>query len=382
MVNRNVVVVAVAAVLILAAVGAILLIPSAKAKEITIVAQVNSEGSAIFLKDGITIDDESADFGGLVLATPGISSIQHMMLMKFAKDNGYNFAHAPADRNNLDSDTIYWIEVSPINMKAALEEGEIDGGIAWEPYCSQIACDDVGWIYKWSSELSPGHPCCVIAVESEFLASNHEAVVRFLAGHILATNWIIETTNDPGSENYTKMVEMASDFAHVSEETVKSSLESVRYAYEMEEEWKAALEEVVATYTELGLFANSLSDIGYNSPASFIDHLVNNTYLNEALERLEGDDITSTSELIDVRVGWLNGDIHQLARLVGMNKTVGEGYGFDGSIFEACGINVISGDGNPYANGGAVMDAFFAGAIDIGYLGSPPAILRTVNGAL
>ena len=47
------------------------------------------------------------------------------------------------------------------------------------------------------------------------------------------------------------------------------------------------------------------------------------------------------------------------------------------TLFQDYGVNVTS--PAPYANGGAVMNAFAAGNIDIGFFGCAPAILLSIN---
>jgi NitT/TauT family transport system substrate-binding protein len=55
--------------------------------DIRIVAQVNVEGSAIIVSNDIL---SIADLDGKTIATPGPGSIQHLMLLAFAKANGFN----------------------------------------------------------------------------------------------------------------------------------------------------------------------------------------------------------------------------------------------------------------------------------------------------
>ena len=85
--------------------------------------------------------------------------------------------------------------------------------------------------------------------------------------------------------------------------------------------------------------------------------------------------VTPLPEVATVRVGWLTGDLHQLAYFVAKNGTVGGGKSF----FEKYNLNVTDAAPGGYAAGGYVMDAFAAGAVDIGYLGSPPAITKHLN---
>ncbi len=51
-----------------------------------IISQVNSVGSAIFVNPSITTLD---DFDGKTIATPGPSSIQHLMFLDYFKSNGF-----------------------------------------------------------------------------------------------------------------------------------------------------------------------------------------------------------------------------------------------------------------------------------------------------
>ena len=373
MVNVKIVALLIVAIVVIAGASLLLVQPYEK-QEVTIIAQVNSEGSAIFVEDGIT---DVSQFGGNVFATPGPASIQHMMLMNYVLDNGLKWASAPSEGVAKQSDTVYWVRVAPTNMNKTMADGTINGGIAWEPYNSEIVAAGNANIYKWSDELVAAHPCCVLAVNSKFLKENPRTVERYLAAHILATQWIVDTFEGGPSANYTLLLEMGADFAGIPESVVEDSLGHVTFNYTMDAVWKQALEEVVQTYSDLGQFDRTLTSMGYNNSAEFVEEFVDVKPLQNAMSL---QPLVEGSALEDVRVGWLAGDIHQLARLVGMNETVGQNFGFgDRTIFEAHGINVIGGDGNPYANGGFVMDAFFNKAIDIGYLGAPPAVLKTVN---
>jgi len=76
-----------------------------------------------------------------------------------------------------------------------------------------------------------------------------------------------------------------------------------------------------------------------------------------------------------VRVGWLTGDLHQLAYFVAKNTEAGGGKSF----FEKYNINVTDALPGGYFAGGSEMDAFAKGEVDIGYLGSPPAITKHLN---
>ena len=70
-----------------------------------------------------------------------------------------------------------------------------------------------------------------------------------------------------------------------------------------------------------------------------------------------------------MRVGQLNGDLHQLALVVAMSPLAGEN---GESMLEQLNINAVS--TTKYAAGGNIMSAFIGGELDIAYVGSPPVI--------
>lgn len=67
-----------------------------------------------------------------------------------------------------------------------------------------------------------------------------------------------------------------------------------------------------------------------------------------------------------VRIGYLRGDLHQLAFFVASEK----------EWYEEEGVDVSA---SFYSNGVEEMDAFTSGSIDIGYLGIAPALLKRIN---
>ena len=68
----------------------------------------------------------------------------------------------------------------------------------------------------------------------------------------------------------------------------------------------------------------------------------------------------------DVRIGYLNKDLHQLALRVAVVN----------GLFEKEGLTVQLAE---YGNGAYEMDGFLAGEIDMGYLGAAPALVKRIN---
>jgi NitT/TauT family transport system substrate-binding protein len=125
-----------------------------------------------------------------------------------------------------------------------------------------------------------------------------------------------------------------------------------------------------ADFTEMFIDLNQTSLGSYDSIDDFVTDFVNDTMITAALSVQPSDEVLGTIDL-----GFLAGDLHQFARVVAMNSTVGGGK----TLYETYGLNVVAANPAGYLNGGAVMDAFAGGAIDVGYLGAPPAILKKLN---
>jgi NitT/TauT family transport system substrate-binding protein len=68
----------------------------------------------------------------------------------------------------------------------------------------------------------------------------------------------------------------------------------------------------------------------------------------------------------DVRIGYLEKDLHQLAFRVALVN----------GWYEEAGLTV---ELKPYGNGGLEMDAFLGNEIDMGYLGAAPALTKRIN---
>lgn len=276
-----------------------------------------------------------------------------------------------------NANVVYYTVEPPSSMKGTLAAGQIDGYIAWEPFVSDAVVGGVGSVLKWSSEIVPDHPCCVVAVYNSYVSDSdgQELAARFLKAHMVSTDWINAALEDAESADYALLVDIAVEFTERNESVVEEALQHLKFRYVMGNTFTSALENFTDMYMDLGVIEEGkLAGGGYSNVTDFIDEYVDESYL-EAGESVE------TSETIlnpdsPVRLGFLKGDIHQLAQAVAKDADVlGDGK----SIFEAYGLNVENAIGAPFANGGAVMDAFAGGYVDVGYLGSPPAILKHLN---
>lgn len=273
--------------------------------------------------------------------------------------------------------TVMYLALAPKDMRAALSTNQVDAYIAWEPYVSDSVAGGVGEVLMWTSEIMPEHPCCVVLVSNNFLGgvNGPELTMRFLKAHIEATEWMVSALADKASANYTKLVDMAVEFTGRNATVVSEAFEHLEYDYWMGSDFKSALEQFTQMYIDLNITTTEkLALRGYSSVGDFVDKYVNNSLLTPAMAVQPSDTILNSGS--PIRLGYLLGDLHQMAQAVAKNTTA---WGTGKSMFQMYGLEVVDAVGAPFSAGGAVMTAFAGGYVDIGYLGAPPAIQRHLN---
>ena len=278
-----------------------------------------------------------------------------------------------------DDSGINVTDLSPGMQKSAIEEGKIDGGVLWDPYASDAIVSGVADAVVWSGDFWKDHPCCIIAVDNTFAENNPDAVVAFLAAQIQALAWIQNALEDHTSEDYQILLDIVYKHSNVSEEVMLESINHMDFKIDMDhnvtdgelgfDEW---LEYYTNQFITLDVIPEAkLANAGYDSVEEFIDDLGDDTYLERAKET--GVSFALENE-VTMRVGQLNGDLHQLALVVSLSKEAGNG---SESFLEMMNINAVT--TTPYNAGGNIMTAFSAGELDIAYVGSPPAIQFSLN---
>lgn len=246
---------------------------------VKIIAAANNEGSSI-----ITTDESITGFaqlGGKTVATPGPSSIQHLLFLSEAERVGLKVAMATT--GTPDPNTVYWTTIAPVNQKAALEKGDVVAAVGWEPYGSDSILDGTAQVIEWSSQVWPNHPCCVIVVSKNFADKHPDKVAKILKANIVANQWIGDSLNDTESENYTKLVEMSSKFSNRNADVVKSALEHTEYTYTISDAFKSGLNNFTQEYLDLGVITqDKWKGSGYSSVDAFVNDLVDASFLEEA----------------------------------------------------------------------------------------------------
>jgi len=342
-----------------------------------VTAAVNTDGSGIFGSSSITIekiDDKwtQTGLGGKTIATPGPTSIQHMMLQDLVENElglGFVIASTSGTKN---MDTVYWVQLGVGAMKESYKGGAIDGGILWEPNFSDTINTlrengtDPAVSIVTSHQLSPGHTCCVIAFNRDYAQAHGDDVIRFLTAYVEVVTWMQSAMSNKSSPEYAALVGYAETFTNKSNAVVEASFKEVVYKYELTTT-KSDIIDMTKTYASTGLVNNTVQDLGFVNESAFADWLVNDTYLNTAKTR--NASYYTNAPQMTITMAHLVEDIHQLALFVGS----------DGALGTFSAYNITINKLTPFSAGGPVADALIRGDANIGFLGAPPVVQKTIN---
>lgn len=225
-----------------------------KAAEVVVVAQVNTEGSAVVV--GAESDLRGlSDLAGRTVVVPGHSTVQDFLLRKGLKKSG------------LDLEQVNIVVLKPPEMIGALRTAQIAAFIAWEPYPSQAVTSGVGRLLAASRDIWPGHPCCVLVTDSRFLKAHPDKVQAVVRGHIRATRFI--------EAHPEEALRIGVKYTGMDEETVRLAMQNVHFTYELSLEGE---KEYVRFLSELGY-------IPVQDPEAFVRRFINPEILREALNK-------------------------------------------------------------------------------------------------
>ncbi|WP_305512325.1 ABC transporter substrate-binding protein [Methanobrevibacter sp. V14] len=152
---------------------------------VKVISAAQTEGSGIVVAKDSGINSVS-DLNGKKIATPGESSIQHMLLTYYLKQNDMSLSDLKVSSMKVPS------------MNDALKTGKIDGMITFEPYVS-IAEKNGAKVFVDSSEIIPDHPCCVVVASDKFIDEHPNETQTILDIHENATNYINNNTDEAAS---------------------------------------------------------------------------------------------------------------------------------------------------------------------------------------
>jgi nitrate/nitrite transport system substrate-binding protein len=124
----------------------------------TMPAVENINGQAITLSVKHLDKQDPKMWKGFTFGVPFEYSMHNFLLRYYVAEAG------------LDPDTDIQIRVvPPPEMVANLSAGNLDGYLSPDPFNQRAVYDGVGFIYKLTKEIWPGHPCCAFAASQKFI---------------------------------------------------------------------------------------------------------------------------------------------------------------------------------------------------------------------
>ena len=216
----------------------------------TVLAQVNTEGSAIVVgKDAP--EKDMHDLVGKRVAIPGHSTVQDFLLKKALM------------KFNMDQKGVHVIVLKPPEMIGALKTDQIDAFIAWEPYPAKARTMGVGRVLLTSGEIWKDHPCCVLVADNRFLSARPQDARAVVKSHVEATDFI-NTFPD-------EAVRIGIKYTGMDEPTVRLAMKNVTYTYVLS----------VDGEREYVAFLSRLQYIRIPDPSAFVNAFINQKILGE-----------------------------------------------------------------------------------------------------
>ncbi|AIS30956.1 ABC transporter substrate-binding protein [Methanobacterium formicicum] len=150
---------------------------------IKVVGAVNLVGSGIVVEPNSSITSP-ADLKNKTIATPGVSSIQQVLLMYELQK--YNITSADVDI----------ISMNVYNIPSTLAAHKVDAYISYEPFVSIAPYMDIGEVLIYSNYIIEGHPCCVIITSEKFINEHPDELQKFLEIHQNSTEYVRTHPNE------------------------------------------------------------------------------------------------------------------------------------------------------------------------------------------
>jgi NitT/TauT family transport system substrate-binding protein len=179
-----------------------------KTAKVVVLAQVNTEGSALVVKKNGKIQTVS-ELAGKSAAVPGHSTVQDFLFQKALL------------KFKMQPDQVKMMVLKPPEMIGALRTDQIDAFIAWEPYPAKAVTSEVGRVIASSRDIWKDHPCCVLAADERFFGSHPEKAKSVVRGHMKAIEFI--------RQHQEEAVKIGIKYTGMDEASIRLAMENVKY---------------------------------------------------------------------------------------------------------------------------------------------------------
>lgn len=209
-----------------------------KGVPIKVVGAVNLEGSGIVVQPNSTITSP-ADLIGKNIASPGVSSIQQVLLQ-------YEL-----EKYNITLKDVNIISMNVFNIPSSLAARKVDAYISYEPFVSMAPYQNIGEVLIYSEDIIKDHPCCVIITREEYIENHPEKLDKFLEIHDNTTKYVNnhpnETANILNQELTTNL-----DVEHLS-------LQHIMFVSRIDKSFQDKVLELVKIENQMGYLNKSLT---------------------------------------------------------------------------------------------------------------------------
>jgi NitT/TauT family transport system substrate-binding protein len=185
-----------------------------KGVPIKVVGAVNMVGSGIVVQPNSTITSP-ADLKDKKIATPGVSSIQQVLLLYELQK--YNITQKDVDL----------ISMNVFNIPSALAAKKVDAYISYEPFVAIAPYRGVGQVLMYSDDILEDHPCCVIIAREDFIEQNPQELNTFLQIHKNSTEYVNTHLNETAN--------ILTQELTTNPEVEMMSLQHIRFVYSVDE---------------------------------------------------------------------------------------------------------------------------------------------------
>jgi NitT/TauT family transport system substrate-binding protein len=221
-----------------------------KTAHVQVLAQVNTEGSAIVVGATSPIR-RITDLRNKTVAIPGHSTVQDFLLRR------------ALGRIGLSPEDVGIIVLKPPEMIGALRTNQVNAFIAWEPFPSKAVTQGVGKYLVASREIWKDHPCCAVVVDTRFLKNHRDKVKAVIAAHVKAIDFI--------NKHPEEAVRVAMKYTGMDEETIRLALKNVTYTEALS----------IAGVEEYVNFLNEFKYIKIDDPKTFVAGFIEPKILEE-----------------------------------------------------------------------------------------------------
>ena len=202
-----------------------------KGVPVKIVAGAQNEGSGLLSYSSSV--KSITDLKGKVVATPGESSIQSVLLKYDLKKHGLSNSDVQSPSMKVSS------------MSDALKTGSIDAMLTYEPYVTISKNINNQTLVENSSEILEDHPCCVVVMNEKFLSEKSDKARKIMDIHENATDKIME--------NPKEMVQYLPSHIVPNPEVEKDSLTHIKWVSNLNDSYKENINNFLNIEKDLGI---------------------------------------------------------------------------------------------------------------------------------